>query len=161
MVKLEYHSLLPFFKKQGLEAEIQKETNQIYALLKIENKEFPLFSRIFEQSGLLQLLVFLPCTIPSKQVADIGRLLHMFNKELDVPGFGMDETVGVAFFRCMVAFHKDEIPEAILDSYMATFKTVCHSFSPAVEALAAGVITFEELVKKASAAQNEAKKKEG
>ncbi len=91
-----------------------------------------------------------------EKVADMGRLLHMFNKELDVPGFGMDELIGVVFFRCMIPSHKHEIQEQIVESYLSTFKTVCHSFSPAVEALAAGAITFDQMLAKAAAAQKEA-----
>ncbi|MDP1836630.1 MAG: YbjN domain-containing protein [Chlamydiales bacterium] len=160
MLKLTYDQLVPFFQKHGLDSQIQSETNQIYAPLKVGEREFPFFVRIFEGSGLLQLLVFLPCNVPAERVSDMGRLLHMFNKELDVPGFGMDEMIGVVFFRCMVPVYEEEIPEAILESFLATFKTICQSFSPAVEALAAGAVTFDEMLAKANAAQKEAEEKQ-
>lgn len=159
MLKLTNDALLTYFKKQGLDSQIQSETNQIYAPLKSGDREFPFFVRVFEESGLLQLLVFLPCNVPPERVADMARLLHMFNKELDVPGFGMDEMIGVVFFRAMVPSIKGEVSEATVESFLTTFKTVCHSFSPAVEALAAGVITFDEMLAKANAAQKEAEEK--
>lgn len=160
MLKLNYTQLLPFFQKHELNAQIQTETNQIFAPLKVGEREFPFFVRTFDESGLLQLLVFLPCNVPAERVADMGRLLHMFNKELDVPGFGMDEVIGVVFFRCMLASHKQEIPESTVESYLTTFKTICQSFSPAVEALAAGAVTFDEMLAKANAAQKEAEEQQ-
>ncbi len=159
MIKLTYDNLKALLAKESLDAQLQIETNQLYAPLKVGEREFPFFARIFEESGLLQLLVFLPCTVAKDKVPDMGRLLHMFNKELDVPGFGMDEVIGVVFFRCMVPSFQNEVEEGILESFMATFKTVCNSFSPAVEALAAGAITFEQMLAKAAAAQKEAEAK--
>ncbi len=156
MLKLNYEHLLKFLKTQEFDAQLQTETNQLYTPLKVGDREFPFFARIFEESGLLQLLVFLPCSVTADKVGDMGRLLHMFNKELDVPGFGMDELIGVVFFRCMVPTFKNEVQEQVVESYLATFKTVCHSFSPAVEALAAGAITFDQMLEKAAAAQKEA-----
>lgn len=156
MIKLTYDNVKKVLAKDGLDSQLQPETNQLYAPMKVGEREFPLFARIFEESGLLQFLVFLPCTVAKDRIPDMGRLLHMFNKELDVPGFGMDEVIGVVFFRCMVPSFKHEVEESILDSFLATFKTVCNSFSPAVEALAAGAITFDEMLAKAAAAQKEA-----
>src|SRR5947209_3111552 len=99
MIALDNAALLAFFQREGQNAEIQAETNQLYFPIKVSNREFPVFIRIFEDSGLLQQLVFFPCKIDKKMTPDMARLLHMFNKELDLPGFGMDEVAGVVFFR--------------------------------------------------------------
>ncbi len=160
MLKLSYDALTPFLKQQDVEVELQKETSQLYGPLKVANREFPFFVRIFEEGGLLQMLVFLPCNVVKERIADMGRLLHMFNKELDIPGFGMDEAIGVVFFRCMIPSFQKEIPDTTVEAYLKTFKTICQSFSPAVEALAAGVVTFDEMLAKANEAQKEEEEKQ-
>lgn len=149
MIPLENNALLAYYQKQGHQAEIQAETNQIYFPLKTEKKEFPVFSRVFEEGGLLQLLVFFPCAIEGKTIPDMARLLHMFNKELDLPGFGMDEISGVVFFRWMIPCQNQQAPEALLTAFLATLQTVCQTFSPVVEAVAAGAVTFDTLLEKA------------
>ncbi len=158
MIELNLNALLQFLKEQGLQASIQQETQQVYAPLQVEQREFPFFSRVFDQSGLLQLLVFIPCKLQDKTLSDVCRLLHMFNKELDIPGFGLDEVAGVVFFRCMVPGHDGEIPEDTVLSFLQTLKTVCNSFSPAVEAMAAGAITFDQMLAKAKEAQKNLEK---
>lgn len=156
MIKLSNESIEKFLKEEGLEAQIQSDTGQVYASLKVDEREFPFFARIFEETGLLQLLAFIPSNVPANIYPDMARLLHMFNKELDVPGFGMDETIGVVFFRCMLASHKQQLQADVLKAYLTTFRTVCESFSPAIQALAAGAITLDELLRKANEAQREA-----
>ncbi|MFQ5729728.1 MAG: YbjN domain-containing protein, partial [Waddliaceae bacterium] len=111
MMKVTLDALLKFLKKKNYDAKLQRETQQIYIILKLEEKEFPLFLRIFEQSDLLQLLVFMPIQIKPGTHADLARLLHLINKELDIPGFGMDENSEVAFYRCMLP-----TPEKKIDS---------------------------------------------
>lgn len=149
MIPLELNALLAFFQKEGYSAEIQAETNQIYFSIKTDTRDFPVFSRTFDESGLLQLLLFFPCTIEAKTVPDMARLLHMFNKELDLPGFGMDELSGVVFFRWMMPALKGDLQEESLKTFLSTLKTVCQTFSPVIEAIAAGAISFETLLEKA------------
>lgn len=149
MIPLDLNSLLAFFQQQGHLAEIQADTNQIYFSIKVESREFPVFSRVFEESGLLQVLVFFPCAIESTSISDMARLLHMFNKELDLPGFGMDEGSGVVFFRWMISTQNQKIPEEFVSACLGTLKTVCSNFTAVVEAVASGSITFDALVEKA------------
>lgn len=149
MIPLEIHALLSFFQQQGHAAEIQSETNQIYFPLKAGDREFPVFTRIFDESGLLQVLAFFPCSLEAKTISDMARLLHMFNKELDLPGFGMDELSGVVFFRWMMPTEKKQVPEQMLITFLTTLKTVCQTFTTVVQAVAAGAITFDALLEKA------------
>lgn len=148
MLNLKLDKLLSHLKKSGLQAEIQKETNQIVIIFKILEREFPLFIRIFEGEELLQLLAFLPFNIKSDTVADTGRLLHLLNKELDIPGFGMDETSSVVFYRCMLPVLNKQIDETILDAFLNSIQLVCKSFAPVIAAVAHGSTTFEEVLKK-------------
>lgn len=148
MIHLELDKLLEYFKKKELPAQLQNETNQIVIVFKIGEREFPLFIRIFEGGELLQLLAFLPCNIKNSAVADTGRLLHLLNKELDIPGFGMDEASAVVFYRTMIPVQNQKIDEALLDAYLNSIQLVCKSFAPVIAAVAYGSTTFEEVLKK-------------
>lgn len=148
-LSLDLNSLMAYFQSQGYAAEIQAETHQIYFPIQITSREYPVFSRIFDESGLLQVLVFFPCTIEGKSIPEMARLLHIFNKELDLPGFGMDEVAGVVFFRWMLPTQGKEVPEATLSACLATLKTVCQTFTQVIQAIAAGAVNFETLLEKA------------
>jgi len=149
MPNLAIPDLLDFLKNKDYDAQIQKETDQIYIILKISEREFPLFIRIMGEGGLVQLMVFFPCNIKAEAVSDLARLLHTLNKELDIPGFGMDEKAGVAFYRCMIPTIDNQFNESVLEGFLNSVKIVCETFSPAVEAVAFGATTFDELLKKA------------
>lgn len=149
MIALESNALLAFMQQQGHAAEIQAETNQIYFALKVSEREFPVFTRIFDESGLLQVLVFFPCKLETASIPDMARLLHMFNKELDLPGFGMDELSGIIFFRWMIASEKKKVSEQTLSTLLNTIKTVCQTFTTVIQAVGSGAISFEALLEKA------------
>ena len=143
-------------RAQNYQAEIQEDTNQIYTILKIGQNEHPLFLRIFEESRLLQLLIFIPCPVKKEIAPDMGRLLHLLNKELDVPGFGMDETAQVVFYRLMLPMINKKIEEELLVTYLKTMEQVCTIFSKPIEAVGFGHATFEEILKKAMEMEQQA-----
>lgn len=148
MLKLDLVEIQKHLQKNSINAEFQKETNQLVIVLKIAEREFPLFIRIFEGGELLQILAFLPCTIKPKNMGDTGRLLHLLNKEIDVPGFGMDEESGVAFYRCMIPAKEHHIDAAIFDALLNAAQVVCTSFAAVIAAVAFGSVSFEEVIKK-------------
>lgn len=148
MIKVNLNSLLNSLKK-NYQAELQEQTNQIYIILKIEDREFPLFIRIFDQSEHIQLLAFMPCQVKLGTENDLARLLHLINKELDIPGFGMDENAHVVFYRFMLPAPGKEVDEGLLDSYLKSIKLICESLSASVIAVATGLTTYEEILKQA------------
>ncbi|HXF29727.1 MAG TPA: hypothetical protein VN457_07740, partial [Chlamydiales bacterium] len=75
-------NLLSELKGLEIDGQIQKETSQIFHVFKLEKREFPLFIRILHDGELLQMLTFLPVGVKKEQYGDLGRLLHMLNKEL-------------------------------------------------------------------------------
>jgi hypothetical protein len=150
MIKVDLDSLLKFLAEKKYDAKLQNETKQIYVILSLEGREFPLFIRIFDSSDLLQLLVFMPCQIKHGVHADLARLLHLINKELDLPGFGMDENAAVTFYRCMLPIPNKKIDENLLETHLKSITLICESISPPVIAVASGLATFEEILKKAN-----------
>ena len=107
-------------QKNKYEADIQSETQQVYTILKISQKEYPLFLRVFDDGHLLQMLAFIPCQLERNVVPDMARLLHLLNKELDVPGFGMDEMAGVVFYRLMLPTPSKKIDGELLLAFLKT-----------------------------------------
>lgn len=148
MIAVDQDSLLQFLKAKKYDAKLQGETKQLYMLLSAQGKDFPLFIRIFETSDLLQLLAFMPCQIKYGAHDDLARLLHLINKELDIPGFGMDENAGVVFYRCMLPVPGKKIDEALLETYIKSIQLICESISSPVLALASGVATYTEILQK-------------
>lgn len=147
-MKVTLNNLFEHLVKTGLHPQLQRETNQIYMILELSEKKFPLFFRIFDQGYLLQLLAFIPTTIKAGAHANLARLLHQINKEVDIPGFGMDEDNDTVFFRCMLPIHKEKIEFEIIDSYIKVCTVVCKSTGDAVIAAANGLETFEEICQK-------------
>lgn len=174
MINITPESLLQFMRQNNYEADIQADTQQAYTIFKINQKEYPLFLRVFDEGHLLQLLVFIPCHLePTGQfnseeketeikaveshkseqkatiIADLARLLHLLNKELDVPGFGMDEIAGVVFYRLMIPTPKKKIEDELLLTLLKTIEHVCQMFSMPIEAVTSGQMTLDQILAKA------------
>jgi hypothetical protein len=172
MINMTPETILNFMRKNKYESDIQSDTQQVYTIFKIGQKEYPLFLRVFDDGHLLQLLVFIPCHLEpnerfalgnvSKQVAepseskqqravvaDLARLLHLLNKELDVPGFGMDEMAGVVFYRIMLPTPKKKIDSELLLAFLKTAEHVCQMFSTPIEAVSSGQMTLDQILAKA------------
>lgn len=149
MITLTPNSLLTVLRKNDYQADIQEDSQQVYTLLKVEQKEYPLFLRIFDEGHLLQILAFIPCPLEKASVPDMARLLHLLNKELDMPGFGMDEIAGAVFYRLMLPTPKKKIEEDIIIAFIKTVEQVCKMFATPVEAVGYGQITLDEILNKA------------
>lgn len=158
MINMTPDTILAFMKQNKYEAELQKDTNQVYTIFKVQQKEYPLFLRVFDEGHLLQLLVFIPSHLTPNEkkggevkagVADLARLLHLLNKELDVPGFGMDEMAGVVFYRVMLPTPKKKVDPDLLLAFLKTVEHVCKMFSTPIEAVSSGQMTLDQILAKA------------
>src|SRR5437660_450821 len=155
-MKISEHTILQQLKKLGIEATVQEETRQIVVIFKQDKREFPLFIRILHEGELLQLLTFIPCNTTAKTLNDMARFLHIVNKELDVPGFCVDEASSTVFYRLVLPTAKKELPDDTFEAYINTTQVVCKSFSPVIEAIAFGAMTLEEVLKKAGELKEQA-----
>lgn len=181
MIAMTPDSILDFMRKNKYEADIQPDTKQVYTILKISQKEYPLFIRIFDEGHLLQLLAFIPCHLEPHEafaqdkqggkaehkphqkhpqgavLGDIARLLHLLNKELDVPGFGMDEMAGVVFYRLMLPTPKKKIEADLLLAFLKTVEHVCKMFANPIEAVSAGQTSLDDILAKAKELEKQGK----
>lgn len=147
MVSIDRASLLKFLKDNEYDAEDNPEQDQILVKVKVEQYDFPLFLRPILEGELLQVLTFIPCQVKEETFPDLGRLLLMLNKEMDMPGLGMDEDSKTVFYRCMAPCFGKEILEKALFAYLNTSHNVVNSFAPVVAAVAGGKATFEQVLK--------------
>lgn len=157
MIPANLNSILEFMRNNQFEVDIQQETQQIFTIIKMNQREYPLFIRLFEESQHVQLLVFIPSPLKPEMVSDMGRFLHLLNKELDLPGFGMDEIAGVVFYRLMIPALKKKIDEELFLAYLKTIKNVCQLFAPPIEAVSQGHTTLDEIIQKVQESEQKSK----
>lgn len=156
MITLNVDSLLTYLQKKNYNAQFQKETGQIAVILDIEGTEYPLFLRILSEGPVLQLLTFLPTPIKEKTLPDLARLLHLLNKEMDIPGFGMDETAGVVFYRVTIPALDKKVKETLLETYLNSIQVICRSFTPVIFNVNNGTMSFDAVLTKAKEAHDQA-----
>lgn len=161
-IALNSDALSEVLQEQGIETKIDAETGQVLFNIPYEDKvQCPTFIRVYPGGQLLQMMMFFPMVMKPKTQGDTARLLHFFNRELDIPGFGMDEESGVCFFRCMIPSLDAHLPKQIIIGYLGTLKTVCKSFIAPIGVITSGTSTFEALLSQAKEKSKEmATKKE-
>ena len=149
-MKVNEHNLLQTLNALKLDAKVQQETNQIFIIFEQDEQQFPLFIRQLHEGELLQLLTFIPCHLDEDAKMPLSRFLHMLNKELDMPGFCLDEASSTIFYRLMLPTLKKEFNPDVLEAYVNTSQMVCKSFATVIAALASGKMTLDEILKKAT-----------
>lgn len=150
MIPANINEILKFLKEHDLDAKLQEETSQVYVLFKYLEQEFALFIRLYENEEMLQLLTFFPVQIPKERYDVMARMLNLLNKEIDLPGFGMDEAIGIAFHRIMLPLFKEkQIDNEALESYLRAIPKICTQFFPIIAGTAGTNLSFDALMKKA------------
>ncbi len=134
MITLSLDALTEFFKSEGLNPKIEEESKQHYFAVKLQEKEVPVFYRAVEKTNVVQLIAYPPSQIKEDTFAEIARFLHILNKELDIPGFGMDESTKLIFYRAAIPSLKNEIEEDILRAYVNTIKNAVSFFFAGITA---------------------------
>lgn len=134
MIPLTVNDLTEFFKGEGLSPEFEKESKQVYFNLEIQEKEVPVFFRIMDKTHVLQLVAYPPTQIQEETFSEIARFLHILNKELDIPGFGMDESTKLIFYRAVIPSLTENIEEDLIRAYVNTIKNALTFFFAGIEA---------------------------
>lgn len=150
MLKMNFPAILSWMHSQKYAAELEQKEQQICASVKAGEREYPLFVRICDEGHLLQILVFFPLQIPKGQIGDMARLLHLFNKELDLPGFGMDEAEGIVFYRLLIPTPAKQVDEDLFSAFLKTVQHVCDLFIHPIGMVCSGQFTLDEILEKAA-----------
>jgi hypothetical protein len=149
MLPLNFTEIQKFLAEKNVPTEFQQETDQLILKLMIAQKEFPLFIRIYDGGEMVQLLAFIPFQYKPETSNDMARLVCLLNKELDVPGFGMDEDALVVFFRAMIPVTDKLLESTFLLGFLNAVQLACQTFTPVIATVGAGNTTFAEVLKKA------------
>jgi hypothetical protein len=147
-MKLNEQDLIESLKTIGVEAKLQPNTKQLLAKFSYNDQEYPTFIRQLEGGNLLQLLTFIPCSVDPKALEGLSRLLHMINKELDMPGFCIDEESKTVFYRVVIPCVGQEIDESLFLAYFNTCQSVCATFGMVIHAVAICAMTLNEIIEK-------------
>lgn len=149
MVALDLTSIYNHLKGKGLDVKLQADTQQIYQVVTINDLEYALFVKISEEKTTLQLMLFYPIPLKDQYFGDVGRVLHLINKTIDVPGFCMDENARIVFYRSVIPAIDNIINDDLLDAFTASTKLIAETFSNVIQAVAQGAASYEEVAKKA------------
>jgi len=152
-MELTNDNLIKALDKLGLKVEVQEKTDQLYGTFSNNGYDYPIFVRQLEGGNLLQMLTFVPCTIEEKSSVDLNRLLHMINKELDMPGFCVDEDSKTVFYRVVIPCIDKKIDEALFQAYFQATKHVCNMFGTIIHAISVNAMSLEEMMSKAKEEQ--------
>jgi hypothetical protein len=158
-MKLTNSELVNSLSKFGLKATEQPESKQLLTTFSQGGYDYPTFIRQLDGGNLLQVLTFVPCSIDKEAFADLSRLLHMINKELDMPGFCCDEESNTVFYRIVIPCINGQIDEPLFHAYLNTTQHVCEMFGTIVQAIAIKAMSLEEMMTKAKSMQALKKKK--
>jgi hypothetical protein len=141
------NALIAYLKENGLSPEFQKETGQIFIVYKIQEHEVPVFLLLRPESTLLQMVAYLPYRLPKKVLAEVARLLHILNKELDMPGFGLDEIEELMFYRAVFPCLHGKIDKSLFNMYLGTARIACDTFMHAIGMVVSGTVRVDEVMK--------------
>jgi hypothetical protein len=141
--------LIDSLEKIGVKGTLQEDHNQIFSSLSINGFDYPMFIRRLQGGQLMQVITFIPCTLEEGSSNDVGRLLHMINKELDMPGFCCDEESKTVFYRLVVPCLNQKLDEELFHAYVNTTKQVCTMFGTIVQAIAVKAMSLQEMLEKA------------
>jgi hypothetical protein len=154
MLALEIDSLQAHLQEEGYTAHFQAATGQICVDLPLWDGIMPVFIRIYETGDLLQLALILPIQLQAETLSAVSRLLHLLNKEIDLPGFGLDEEKRVAFYRMTIPAFDGEIHPRLLSTLLLSIQSLSQQCIPPIAEVAAGNIELETLLKQFRAAQS-------
>jgi hypothetical protein len=141
------NALIAYLREKDVHPELQKETGQVFVLYNIQGYEVPLFFLLHEESLLLQIITYLPFRVLDKTLADTARLLHILNRDLDMPGFGIDESEKLIFYRSVIPAIHHTIDAQVFAMYLATSRVACTTFLRPIGMIVSGVTSLDVVLK--------------
>lgn len=145
--ELNLNGLLKFLNEKDLKPALESEKGQIYIKSVIRDREVPTFFGIISEGLILQLVTYLPFMMQTETVSELARLLHYLNREIDMPGFGMDEKNGFIFYRLVMPSLDKTFNEKLLELYIGTSKMICETFIDAIDKVLKGTSNVDDLAK--------------
>ncbi len=146
-MKASLENIINFLNTNGEKASLQEETKQAMFQFPIEKHNCSVFFRIPESQGLIQIVAFLPLQTRQETISELARFLHLVNKEIDLPGFGMDESSQLIFYRAQIPYFDDSFDERNLNLMLKSLKQGCLDLIGALSQIISGEATYDSLLK--------------
>lgn len=137
-----------FLETEGLKPTFQSDNHVVFITMTIEKQDVPIFFAFISGNTLLQSITYLPLQMTEKTRGDVARLLHFLNKEIDLPGFGLDEKEKLIFYRSVIPVIDGEISEKWVKINLAAAKHVCETFMMAIALINSGTATLDAVMQK-------------
>jgi len=134
-------------QNKGVDAGLQKETGQVLIQRTIEGVDFPFFLKILPSGPFLQCVSFIPYQITEQDPKEFLSLLHILNRQIDLPGFGFDEMSKFSFLRYNIPFFKNELDIDTLVEILNKMEKCLESFAGILIAVAQDKTAYEEAKK--------------
>lgn len=147
MIKLSQDSIVKLLNERNLQPIYQKENDQTYIVMNIKSQEVPVFFGIRSNNSLLQMIAYIPFELHQKTLTEVCRLFHILNREVDMPGFGVDEIEMLMFYRLVIPCVNGEFDERLLNLSLATTKVAIETFIGVITMVLAGQVTVDHFLK--------------
>jgi len=147
MIPLSLENVEKYLAAENIQTSLQNDSQQLYCIRKYGGLEYPLFLRVYDRETLLQLLLFFPLSIKSGTESDLARLLILINKEVDLPGFGMDETAGVVYYRLMLPSFEKKVQSELITTFLEAQERICRTFIGPIMMVSQGKATYQSILK--------------
>ncbi|EPP35063.1 bacterial sensory transduction regulator family protein [Chlamydia ibidis] len=146
---LDENNLSKFLNESGFSPSVERESGLAYINIQANDCDLPLFFVIRNKGDVLQMICYLPYQLQDNQKGSTARLLHLLNRDIDIPGFGMDEEQGLIFYRLVIPCLNKEINGNLIRVYIDTITLVCDSFAHAIGLISSGAMNLDELKQQA------------
>lgn len=148
VIDLNEKNVIDFLRKKKFTPTLQPENQQIFIEIEAAGQKLPMFLGLISDKYVLQLVTYLPYHLYEESLGSMARFFHFLNKELDLPGFCMDEKSKLMFFRSVIPSIEGKIDDRYIDLYLKTTEVACETFMQAIESLVSGSSSIEDIVKK-------------
>ena len=140
---LDQDGILQFLNTLKLSPELEPTSKQVFIKKKHEDQEFVIFFTI--RGASLQIICYFPYAAPKEKFVDVARLLHIFNRDIDMPGFCLDEREGLIFYRNVIPSLDGSVDEKLALSYLGAQKNVIETFHKAILGVVTGQLKIDEI----------------
>lgn len=146
MISINQNQIFDYLEKKGLKPVLQKESGQVYITTEVNKAELHTFFVILAEGSILQLISYIPLNFLDSAKNDVARLLHILNKDVDMPGFGMDEKEKLIFYRAVIPCLNKEVSGEYLDLIISASKAACEAFMGIIGVVATGTSKLDQLL---------------
>ena len=96
----------------------------------------------------IQFETALPFTFSDKSSPEVSSFLHFLNRQLELPGFEMDEGNRLILYRYVLLSSEDRLQPDLLKGIIGSISLMLDLFGEAIEKVAVEETTFNEILEK-------------